>query len=105
MAVFKAGSAKHPCVHEIRVSTSDSCCWVVTVKQIMSAGGSGENSTELQQTAEVTAGHTFCFIQCDGTFLWSKFKVSQFHLITKMSKNIFSESVFPMYPWATDSEI
>lgn len=41
-AAFKAGSAKHPCVHEIRVSTSDSCCWVVTVKQIMSAGGSGE---------------------------------------------------------------
>lgn len=36
------GSAKHPCVHEIRVSTSDSCFWVVTVKQIMSAGGSGE---------------------------------------------------------------
>jgi len=47
---FKAGSAKHPCVHEIRVSTSDSCCWVVTVKQIMSAGGSGNNSTELLQT-------------------------------------------------------
>lgn len=41
-AALKAGSAKHPCVHEIRVSTSDSCCWVVTVKQIMSAGGSGE---------------------------------------------------------------
>lgn len=41
-AALKAGSAKHPCVHEIRVSTSDSCCWVVTVKQIISAGGSGE---------------------------------------------------------------
>lgn len=41
-AALKAASAKHPCVHEIRVSTSDSCCWVVTVKQIMSAGGSGE---------------------------------------------------------------
>lgn len=41
-AAFKAASAKHPCVHEIRVSTSDSCCWVVTVKQIMSAGGSVE---------------------------------------------------------------
>lgn len=41
-ATVKASSAKHPCVHEIRLSTSDSCCWVVTVKQIMSAGGSGE---------------------------------------------------------------
>lgn len=41
-ATLKASSAKHPCVHEIRVSTSDSCCWVVAVKQIMSAGGSGE---------------------------------------------------------------
>lgn len=39
-AALEAGSAKHPCVHEIRVSTSDSCCWVVTVKQIISAGGS-----------------------------------------------------------------
>lgn len=30
---------EHPCVHEIRMSTSDSCWWVVTVKQIMSVGG------------------------------------------------------------------
>lgn len=30
---------EHPCVHEIRMSTSDSCCWAVTVKQIMSVGG------------------------------------------------------------------
>lgn len=45
---LKASSAKHPCVHEIRVSTSDSCCWVVTVKQIMAAGGSSKDSTELQ---------------------------------------------------------
>lgn len=31
--------AKHPHVHEIRMSTSDSHCWAVTVKQIMSVGG------------------------------------------------------------------
>lgn len=30
---------EHPCVHEIRMSTSDSCWWAVTVKQIMSVGG------------------------------------------------------------------
>lgn len=36
---LEAAAAKHPCVHEIRVSTLDSCCWAVTVKQIMSAGG------------------------------------------------------------------
>lgn len=34
-----ACSAKRPCVHEIRMSTSDSCCQAVTVKQIMSVGG------------------------------------------------------------------
>lgn len=31
--------AKHPHVHEIRMSTSDSHCWAVTVKQIISVGG------------------------------------------------------------------
>lgn len=36
---LEAAAAKHPCVHEITVSTCDSCCWVATVKQIMSAGG------------------------------------------------------------------
>lgn len=35
----EACSAKHPCVHEIRMSTFDSCCQAVTVKQIMSVGG------------------------------------------------------------------
>ena len=34
-----ACSAKRPCVHEIRMSTFDSCCQAVTVKQIMSVGG------------------------------------------------------------------
>lgn len=41
-ASLKAASDKHPCVHEIRVSTSDSCSRVVTVKQIMSVGGSSK---------------------------------------------------------------
>lgn len=40
--VGRAGSAKHPCVHEISVSTSDSCRSVGTVKQIALAGGSGD---------------------------------------------------------------
>lgn len=35
----EASSAKHPCVHEIRMSTFDSCYQAVTVKQIMSVGG------------------------------------------------------------------
>jgi len=35
----EACAAKHPCVHEIRMSTFDSCCQAVTVKQIMSVGG------------------------------------------------------------------
>lgn len=70
-AAFKAGSAKHPCVHEIRVSTSDSCCWVVTVKQIMSAGGSGEiplNCSSDSGYGEVTAGSRSCFINCAEKF-------------------------------------
>lgn len=31
--------AKRPCAHEIRMSTFDSCCRAVTVKQILSVGG------------------------------------------------------------------
>lgn len=38
------------------------------------------NSTELQQTAEVTAGRRFSSIKCDQTFLWGKFSGSHFHL-------------------------
>ena len=36
---LQARSATRPCVHEIRMSTWDSCCRAVTVKQIMSVGG------------------------------------------------------------------
>lgn len=35
----RLASATRPCVHEIRMSTWDSCCRAVTVKQIMSVGG------------------------------------------------------------------
>lgn len=31
--------AKRPCAHEIRMSTFDSCCRAVTVKQILPVGG------------------------------------------------------------------
>lgn len=34
-----ARPAKRPCAHEIRMSTFDSCCQAVTVKQILSVGG------------------------------------------------------------------
>ncbi len=94
-AALKAGSAKHPCVHEIRVSTSDSCCWVATVKQIMSAGGSSENSAAAAAAdhghAEVSAGCVFCLINCEETFYGIKFKGSHFAPPPKKRMKIYFE--------------
>lgn len=98
-AAFKAGSAKHPCVHEIRVSTSDSCCWVVTVKQIMSAGGSGEIplSCSRQWLRGCYSSHRFCFINYDEVLF---FVVDVIHLkvlsttCQRICENIFLKIVF-----------
>lgn len=96
-AAFKAGSAKHPCVHEIRVSTSDSCCWVVTVKQIMSVGGSSEIplSCIRQWLRGSYSKPYFLFYKLWWNFLWDKFKGSQFMCqpVTKKWVKIYSREL------------
>lgn len=78
------------------------------MKQIMSAGGSGENSTELQQTAEVTAGRRFCFTKCDGTFFFYGTNLKVLTSISSQKKRVkihFENIVFPRHPWAADGEM